>query len=223
VNQTRAFISTTQCSLTDYLKLSHRRRKKSLLSIRPNHLPDSYKDTVWTTWKISFDQLSAPAKTTLQLLSFMHHERIPTRLFEFAQAELMANWDRYADPLPTLTITFLSQFVKDSGWDSLHFGNVLAELYSFSLVSCNRATHMLSLHPLVQEWSREIDPNLYPAVHAVVALAVPNDETAYGYSYRRLLLPHLRTSQGQETRLSIHLLWRTGRTYWEAGALKHAT
>ncbi|KAJ7462895.1 hypothetical protein FB451DRAFT_949565, partial [Mycena latifolia] len=57
-----------------------------LLSEKPVQSHDEYAWTVYTTWQISFDQLSKLAATFLQLCSFLHHEGISEEIFSRASA-----------------------------------------------------------------------------------------------------------------------------------------
>ncbi|KAJ7077765.1 hypothetical protein C8R44DRAFT_584350, partial [Mycena epipterygia] len=67
-------------ALNTYLAL-YATNKERLLREKPTQSHDNYAWTVYTTWQISFDQLSEPAAKLLQLCSFLHREGISEQLF----------------------------------------------------------------------------------------------------------------------------------------------
>ncbi|KAJ7433406.1 P-loop containing nucleoside triphosphate hydrolase protein, partial [Mycena latifolia] len=80
--QAGAFISKSG-NLDSYLAL-YADNKARLLTEKPSQSHDSYAWTVYTTWKISFDQLSDQAKTFLKLCSFLHYQGISENIFKNA-------------------------------------------------------------------------------------------------------------------------------------------
>ncbi|KAH8834428.1 hypothetical protein DL96DRAFT_1810700 [Flagelloscypha sp. PMI_526] len=151
VNQARGFLAQDICTLSKYLSIYMQNRQK-LLDNRSIQTTDDYEHTVYTTWTISFNKLSSHAIQLLQLLCFMHHESIPSRIFEDA-------WKVYKtidkDAIPPWLSTFLSSFeAVDSTWDILRFRMLVKEILSFSLIEFNTNNHILSLHLLVQQWAQ---------------------------------------------------------------------
>ncbi|KAJ7458484.1 hypothetical protein FB451DRAFT_972967, partial [Mycena latifolia] len=150
--QAGAFLSQTG-ALHQYLDLYTKNRAR-LLSEKPVQSQDDYAWTVYTTWQISFDQLSKPAATFLQLCSFLHHEGISEQIFSRASAYYFpANYpskEELKDPLE-----FLSQFLGPAGtWDSLCFTKVTNEISAYSLINFDPERNMFSIHPLVHSWSQ---------------------------------------------------------------------
>ncbi|KAJ6545982.1 P-loop containing nucleoside triphosphate hydrolase protein, partial [Mycena vulgaris] len=80
--QAGAFIAKSG-ALSSYLTL-YAENQARLLSEQPDQSHDDYAQTVYTTWQISFDQLSKPAATILQLCSFLHHNGISEEIFSRA-------------------------------------------------------------------------------------------------------------------------------------------
>ncbi|KAH8813605.1 hypothetical protein DL96DRAFT_1759141 [Flagelloscypha sp. PMI_526] len=191
VNQARAYIAKTKCGLSGYLDLL-RMNRKELLGTRPLQSTDGYHHSVWTTWMLSFKQLSDPAKTLLLLVSFLHHEGIPLQIFERAQKRLSTSLGRYTDVIPAHLANFLNQFWKDSNWNALLFNEVFNELSAFSLVTRHSSVHWLSLHPLVKEWSQEMGQHLDSSAQALVILAIPHGDGNSDYAFQRSLVPHLQ-------------------------------
>ncbi|KAJ6533785.1 hypothetical protein DFH09DRAFT_1284374 [Mycena vulgaris] len=131
--QAGAFISKSG-ALSSYLNL-YAENQARLLMEQPAQSHDNYARTVYTTWQISFEQLSKPAATLLQLCSFLHHKGISEEIFSRASLyDCRSNGpskEELNDPLE-----FLSQFSGPTGvWDSLRFMNVMNEITSYSLAN----------------------------------------------------------------------------------------
>ncbi|KAJ7445409.1 hypothetical protein B0H11DRAFT_1930631 [Mycena galericulata] len=83
--QAGAFIAKSG-ALNTYLAL-YTQNKARLLHEKPTQSHDNYAWTVYTTWQISFEQLSLPAATLLQLCSFLHHQGIYEGIFSGASSK----------------------------------------------------------------------------------------------------------------------------------------
>ncbi|KAJ7052089.1 P-loop containing nucleoside triphosphate hydrolase protein, partial [Mycena amicta] len=84
--QAGAFISKSpplQQDISKYLQL-YQQNKIELLSKKPAQSPEDYEWTVYTTWQMSFSQLSSKARQFLQLCSFIHFEKITEDIFQRA-------------------------------------------------------------------------------------------------------------------------------------------
>ncbi|KAJ7446952.1 P-loop containing nucleoside triphosphate hydrolase protein [Mycena latifolia] len=150
--QAGAFISQSG-ALDRYLELYMDNRAR-LLSEKPVQSHDDYAWTVYTTWQISFDQLSKLAATFLQLCSFLHHEGISEEIFSRASAYDFPAHDPSKEELEE-PLEFLSQFLGPAGtWDSLHFMQVTNELRAYSLITLHLEKNIFSIHPLVHSWSQ---------------------------------------------------------------------
>nr|GAT50008.1 nephrocystin-3 [Mycena chlorophos] len=153
--QAAAYISQSppmQQDMTKYMKLYEQNRQK-VLSYKPQQRSWDYEATAFTTWQISFNQLSEPAQKFLQICSFLHFEGITEDIFELAakyayKGNLMS--PRYDNI--TAVQKFLQHFQsKKNQWDSWVFGELLRDICSYSLLTQD-IKGGLSMHPLVQEW-----------------------------------------------------------------------
>ncbi|KAH8836003.1 hypothetical protein DL96DRAFT_1675811 [Flagelloscypha sp. PMI_526] len=197
VNQARAYLTKQPCSLEDYLHL-YQDNRRALLAYKTVQSTDDYKYSAYTTWTISFNQLSEEAALFLRLVCFMHHRNIPPTLFEDAQRHLDKYADYYEDALPRLAGNFLRRFRSQSGWDALHFHQVVGEVLSFSLLQSDPTNRSFHLHPLVQKWMQdqsEDNSGETQAIKAIISLATPHGRNMRGYLIRRALLPHLHAEQ----------------------------
>ncbi|KAH8831072.1 hypothetical protein DL96DRAFT_807472 [Flagelloscypha sp. PMI_526] len=194
ISQARAFLAKGLCNLDEYLPL-YLQNRKILLEHDSAQKTDDYRYSVYTTWTISFTKLSSNAALLLELLSFMHHDAIPSQLFQDA-------WEVYAyqheDAVPPVLIKFLSGFTAvDLTWNILRFRILIGELLSFSLLEYDRLQHTFSLHPLVQQWARDSSQHYHDnarITQTLLALAAPIGDSILDNTKRKALLPHLHES-----------------------------
>ncbi|KAJ7437946.1 hypothetical protein FB451DRAFT_170370, partial [Mycena latifolia] len=150
--QAGAFISKSG-NLGSYLAL-YEHNKARLLTERPVQSHDNYAWTVYTTWQISFEQLSEQAKTFLKLCSFLHYHGISENIFKNATNNILAPSSLSKEELE-MPIKVLSQFSDLSGaWDPLCFMDMTNEIRAYSLINFDSAKSMFSIHPLVHNWTR---------------------------------------------------------------------
>ncbi|KAJ7924514.1 hypothetical protein B0H13DRAFT_1570121, partial [Mycena leptocephala] len=150
-----------------------------LLRARPNQTHDDYAWTVYTTWQISFDRLSKVAAQLLQLSSFLHHEGITEKMLSNAvlyDSTVLGEMGPTAQDLEDAQ-KFLAEFLTPSGtWDRLAYAEITAEIEGYSLIEVDSQKELYSIHPLVQDWTREsvTDPHLVQeCIAAIVGMCVP--------------------------------------------------
>ncbi|KAJ7431101.1 hypothetical protein FB451DRAFT_1157346 [Mycena latifolia] len=150
--QAGAFISKSG-NLGSYLAL-YEHNKARLLTEQPVQTHDNYSWTVYTTWRISFGQLSEQAKTFLKLCSFLHHQGISENIFKNATNYVFKPSSLSKEELE-MPVKVLSQFSDPSGaWDPLPFMDVTNEIRAYSLINFDLEQNMFSIHPLVHDWTR---------------------------------------------------------------------
>ncbi|KAH8834421.1 hypothetical protein DL96DRAFT_1551201 [Flagelloscypha sp. PMI_526] len=202
VNQACGFLAQDICTLSEYLPIYLRNRKR-LLEDKSIQTTDDYEHTVYTTWTISFNKLSSPAVRLLELLCFMHHEGIPSRIFEDAWAVYKT---AYKDAIPSCLATFLSSFhAVDSTWDILRFRTLIKEIRSFSLMEFNTSSRTVSLHPLVQQWAQSqcLRPKeIICSTQTLLSIATPRGGSNDEFTRTLSLVPHIRAST--QTGLDVH-------------------
>ncbi|KAJ6506434.1 hypothetical protein DFH09DRAFT_282256 [Mycena vulgaris] len=221
--QAGAFISKSG-ALSSYLSI-YAENQARLLSKRPDQSHDDYSRTVYTTWQISFEQLSKPAVTLLQLCSFLHPTGISEDIFSRASTyEVFPNepsQEELDDPLE-----FLSQFLGPTGiWDSLQFMDVMNEITAYSLANFDLDRKLYSIHPLVHNWSRSTlaDQDQYHdwmvAIVRMSISAIPDQDMQLA---SLKLLPHVDALLRGNTNISPDFRSGYGRLYYYAGRLKDA-
>ncbi|KAH8834481.1 hypothetical protein DL96DRAFT_1810741 [Flagelloscypha sp. PMI_526] len=219
VSQTRTFLAKGLCSLSGYLPIYVQNRKK-LIECKFIQRSGDSPSSEHATWEISFKQLSLNAALLLKFLSFMHHDNIPSRLFQDA-------WEVYADQdedaVPPILIKFLSSFTAvNSTWDALHFRTLVGELLSFSLLGFDQVRNTFSLHPLVQQWARGYSQHFRDNAHAtqtLLSLASPIGDSVLDIVRKKSLLPHLRESVMVGITSHYTLLSRMGHVFRRGGSL----
>ncbi|KAJ6468167.1 hypothetical protein DFH09DRAFT_506627 [Mycena vulgaris] len=221
--QAGAFISESG-ALDGYLAL-YVENQDQLLSEKPAQSHDAYAWTVYTTWNISFQKLSKPAATILQLCSFLHHNGISEEIFSRASL--------YDVPLPgpleeelQKPLEFLLQFLGPMNtWDSLRFLKVMNEIKAYSLVNFDPEGKLYSIHPLVHNWSRSTlaDQDQYHdwmvAIIGMSISVISNQEIQLA---SLKLLPHVDSLLCGNTKITPGFLVAYGRLYYYAGRLKDA-
>ncbi|KAJ6547782.1 hypothetical protein DFH09DRAFT_1505737 [Mycena vulgaris] len=221
--QAGAFISKSG-ALSSYLKL-YSENQARLLSEPPDQSHDDYAQTVYTTWQISFERLSKPAATLLQLCSFLHHNGISEEIFSRASLyDFPSNGpsrEELQDPLE-----FLSQFSGPSGvWDSLYFMDMINEITAYSLASFDPDGNMYSIHPLVHKWTRSTltDQQQYHYwMVAIVGMAISGIPRHDMQLPSLKLLPHVDSLLCGSIHITPDFQIDYGRLYFYADRLKNA-
>src|ERR1700761_1547071 len=140
--------------MDSYLELFSQNQAR-LLSEKPTQSHDSYAWTVYTTWQISFDQLSQVAATLLQLCSFLHYKGISEDIFSNAARYKFHPFGPSREELQK-PLKFLSEFLDTTGsWDSLKYLNLTNEIKAYSLINVDSKKKSFSIHPLVHEWMQK--------------------------------------------------------------------
>ncbi|KAJ7446588.1 hypothetical protein FB451DRAFT_1188678 [Mycena latifolia] len=220
--QAGAFVSKSG-NLDSYLALySH--NKARLLTERPAQSHDSYAWTVYTTWQISFDQLSERAKTFLKLCSCLHYEGITEEIFKNA-----TNY-RFGPSSPPkqalkMALKVLSQFLGPSGvWDLSCFMDITNEIRAYSLINFDATKNMFSIHPVVHDWAHNTlcDAGYYHCMVALagMSLATLSEEELTGASI--WMLPHIEFLMKGSSNVIPDFRHEYGKVYLFAGKEKRA-
>jgi len=144
LDQAGAYIEETGCGLADYRQLYQKHRRE--LHRRRGGKVDDHPEPVATTWALSFakvEEKNRAAADLLRLLAFLAPDAIPEEI-------LTAGSGKLGPPLgPALA-------------DDLARNDAIAALLDYSLVRRDSASHVLSLHRLVQAVLKdEMDQPIY--------------------------------------------------------------
>ncbi|KAJ7099074.1 P-loop containing nucleoside triphosphate hydrolase protein, partial [Mycena epipterygia] len=221
--QAGAFISKSG-DLNSYLALYEQNRAR-LLSQKPAQSHDNYAWTVYTTWQISFGQLSQPAATFLQLCSLLHHQGISEQIFKNAATYKFGRSSLSEEELQR-PLEFLSQFLGPDGvWDSFSFIDMTNEVRAYSLINFHPQEKMFSIHPLVHDWTRSTLSKNESYQHCMVAIV---GMSVAGISERELELaslwikPHIDFLLQDTSNVVPDFRHEFGRIYINLGKFKEA-
>ncbi|CAE7071890.1 unnamed protein product [Rhizoctonia solani] len=162
---------------------------------------DERSDTVYTTWKLCYDQLKPESRELLWLLAYLHYDGISEDIFRRAAQNMRSK----AYPLPFASLEsqaqehvrqYLSSFLdSDGNWDTVKFAGVMGDLASYSLVDFDRMGLTFRLHVLVHDWAKTVVPHTpglaIECKATVLSLSIDQEEDAESQAFKRQLGLHV--------------------------------
>ncbi|KAJ7158572.1 hypothetical protein C8R46DRAFT_907343 [Mycena filopes] len=228
--QAGAFILESE-DLSGYLALYHKNHAR-LLSLQVPQSHDDYTWTVYTTWQISFDRLSKPAATLLQLCSFLHYTGISEDMFSNASKYSFPPWRPSKEELKE-PLKFLSHFVEPTGeWDHLRFLAITNEIKAYSLISFDSQSRMFSIHPLVHGWSRSTlvdEGSCLSCISSILGMTISQVPERDITQTSLKLIPHIgllkvmELSEGNSFQMEFWRIYHHGFRLQEAREIAQAT
>ncbi|KAJ7860866.1 hypothetical protein B0H14DRAFT_2506269 [Mycena olivaceomarginata] len=217
--QAGAYISKFNC-LDQYLSL-YKENHVRLLKQHPEQSHDDYEWTVYTTWEISFKQLSPLAAELLQMCSLLHYNNISEAIFQKA-----AEWtiDDAADAQNLHQArAFLQSFLSMSAnWDQQAFMDIIAEIAGYSLLN-RHAGSILSIHPLVQLWCRNTLTNEHKVRECMIdILGMSVRFTADDLLFRTGLIAHVDSLVQDPATVKPVFHTKYAQIYFDSGRYKEA-
>ncbi|KAF8598137.1 FabD/lysophospholipase-like protein [Ceratobasidium sp. AG-I] len=224
--QAGAYMHTTECGLAEYLKIFQKARAE-VLRRGLIQQQDDHELSLFTSWEVSYRQLSARSTQLLHIISFFHHEGIMEAIFEAASTRTLS----YEVQIPlnesqVATQTIIFRFLATlrtlyDEWNPLALKDLTRELRAFSLLDYDIPSCSYSMHPLVQEWSRATAPDATAMCECaawVLALCVRfGKESSEDFAFRRRLLPHLLALDSDHSQMVPELTRYLQLVYLEAG------
>ncbi|KAJ7724094.1 hypothetical protein B0H16DRAFT_328102 [Mycena metata] len=222
--QAGAFISKSR-DLDGYLPL-YMKHQARLLSEKPAQSHDQYAWTVYTTWQISFDQLTLPAAMVLQHCSFLHYNGISEELFRYA-SEYQFSSDGPSEEELKEPLEFLSHFLAPDGeWDSLQFLDAANEVQSYSLINFDAEKKVFSIHPLVHSWSQGTvrNPEGYMSTMGSILGMALSERPHWDTQLASLLLcPHIELAVKRDVEIALVFRAQYATILWEGGRYQQVT
>ncbi len=152
IEQAGAYVSDVQIQLGEYLPLYEKNRRKLLKRPTIGDIYNSRRQTVFTTWEVSFSKLEeqdGAAAKMLFLLAFFHHENVWEGLFDLA----------LSDDTGSINIQSRAHFrwLTELFADKLALRSAFGRIMSFSLAKRGMSPPPgnIVLHPLVHAWGRD--------------------------------------------------------------------
>ncbi|CAE6386510.1 unnamed protein product, partial [Rhizoctonia solani] len=177
-----------------------------------NELPvtaklDERGDTVYTTWRMCYDQLTPESRKLLWLIAYMHYDGISEDIFK--RAAILSRSKKY--PLPFTDIeaqaqTYVSQYLSifldvDGHWDRISFMRVISNLTSYSLIDFDRMNLTYRVHVLVHDWAKTTVEG-YPEIAiecsaSLISLSIDHKQDVASLAYKRQLGLHVTSILNQ--------------------------
>ncbi|KAG8702980.1 hypothetical protein FRC08_003134 [Ceratobasidium sp. 394] len=231
--QAGAYIRCSQRTICQYRDMFVKHRKATLERYAEVLVKvDNYQRSVYTTWHMSYQLLSARSQRLLHLLAFMHHSNITEDIFRRA----VVNLPKYKPEIPATdeetsikvyVMDFLQLYLDSTGaWDSSAFLSTMTELTSYSLMSFDRANSAYTMHVLVHDWASTVTSHsLEVAVqHTALLLAVSIDygDTIESLAYKRRVEVHVNRVLERQPRPSANNAALFAEMYRRAGKWKQS-
>ncbi|KAJ7306172.1 hypothetical protein DFH08DRAFT_1054686 [Mycena albidolilacea] len=221
VIQAGAYISKFNC-LPRYL-LIYRKNRANILEWCATQSHDDYELTVYTTWQISFKQLSKVAGRFLQLCSLLHHNNIPEAIFKQAAEWKTNDAGQEAQTLQAAR-GFLQNFLSSSGtWDQQCLMDIVAEIHGYSLIDRHDIRDTLSIHPLVHSWCQDTlvdEPIARECMTDIIGMSVRLSKDAY--LGRIGLMSHIDSLISDPATIKSMFHTAYARIYFDSGRFKEA-
>ncbi|CUA76313.1 Nephrocystin-3 [Homo sapiens] [Rhizoctonia solani] len=197
-----------------------------------NNLPamaklDERGDTVYTTWKMCYDQLGPESRELLWLIAYLHYDGISEDIFK--RAAKSTNPESYPLPLTDLATEalrqvrqYLSMFLDtDGNWDPVKFTHIIADLNSYSLIEFDLKNLTYRVHILVHDWAKSVverDSELAVECTAtLLSLTVDCEEDAESLAYKRQLELHVTSILTRNQNIGGNHIYRFRKVYEHAG------
>ncbi|EUC66924.1 calcium-independent phospholipase A2-gamma, partial [Rhizoctonia solani AG-3 Rhs1AP] len=192
-----------------------------------NELPitaklDQRGETVYTTWRMCYDQLKPKSRQLLWLIAYLHHDGISVDIFKRAAREMLTK--TYPLPLTDLESQayshvkqYLSTFLdSDGNWDTIKFTEVMADLKSYSLIEFDQMNLTYRMHVLVHDWAKTVVPQTaelaIECAATLLSLSIDLEEDAESLAFKRQLGLHVTMEPTGETHTTP--LDFGGNIYW---------
>ncbi|KAJ7289415.1 P-loop containing nucleoside triphosphate hydrolase protein, partial [Mycena rebaudengoi] len=221
VVQAGSFIARTG-TLRKYLALYKQNRAK-LLSMLPSQSHDKYAWSVYTTWDISFKCLGPLAARFLQICSFLHHESISEAIFSNAATYKETLWGPTEEEIQEPQQFLDNLLTQSRTWDELGFAEIIAEIRGYSLINQDPNTNLLSIHPMVHDWSSKTITDTTStqqccgAILAMSTMSLVNDQV-----FLISLLPHINSVLREDRQLAHKFPHPYQRVFYDSGHFDRA-
>ncbi|QRW02784.1 nephrocystin-3 protein [Ceratobasidium sp. AG-Ba] len=196
-----AYICVHECTLLDYLTMYQDYRLKLLEEYR-NLVQkiDDYDETIYTTWRVSYQKLRPNTVLLLQILAFIHHEGITEETFRRANQKFINPKSMEFTLVQAATSDealnrFMLEFRTDqSSWYRPSFLNAISDARSYSLIEYNSTNESYSIHPLVHSWIHttvEDIGSMSKRAATLLALSIDRNQDFRDVEFRSTLVSHV--------------------------------
>ncbi|CAE6388418.1 unnamed protein product [Rhizoctonia solani] len=213
-------------TMTKYRSLFLSQRQRMLEEY--NELPviaklDERGDTVYTTWRMCYDQLKPESCELLGLIAYLHHDGIFEDIFQRATESMHSQ--KY--PLPLTDVEsqalnhvkrYLSTFLDANGnWDTIKFTRVVADLTSYSLLDFDRMNLTYRVHVLVHDWAKTVVPQTSElateCTATLMSLSIDRKKDAESLAFKRQLGLHVTSVMAHSPNMGANHIYYLGEVY----------
>ncbi|CUA77838.1 Nephrocystin-3 [Xenopus laevis] [Rhizoctonia solani] len=209
------FVSQRQRMLDEYSKLPETAK------------PDKRGDTVYTTWRMCYEQLKPESRTLLWLIAYLYYDGISVDIFKRAAQAIHSK--TYPLPLTDLepqahshVKQYLSSFLDSEGnWDSVMFTGVTSDLTAYSLIEYDPMNLTYRVHVLVHDWAKTVisqPPQLAAECAAMLlSLSIDDQNNTESLAYKRQLGLHVTSVLRQSLSTGANHSYYFKEVYRETG------
>ncbi|CAE6415641.1 unnamed protein product [Rhizoctonia solani] len=220
-------------TITKYrsLFLSQRKRMLDEYNLLPETaMLDERGDTVYTTWRMCYDQLQPKSRELLWLIAYLHYDGIFEDMFRRAAQYMHSKYY----PLPStdlqlqarghVTQTLSGFLAADGQWDTVKFTQVMADLTAYSLIDFDRPNLTCRVHVLVHDWAKTM------VLHArelaiecaatVLLLSIDWEDDTESLAFKRQLVLHVTSALAHEPNLGTNYAYYFEDVYYCTGQWK---
>ncbi|CAE6541378.1 unnamed protein product [Rhizoctonia solani] len=222
-------------TVTEYRSLLSTQRRRMLEEY--NKLPDIAKldrrgDTVYTTWKMCYDQLQPESRELLSVIAFLHYDGISIDIFKRAAQQMHSK--KYVLPPSDLESEalrhvkqYLSKFLdSENNWDSVAFTGVISDLTSYSLIEFDRVNMTYRVHVLVQDWAKTVVPQprelAAECTATILSLSIDEEHGIESLAFRRQLRLHVSSMLTQNPDIGVNHIYYFKDVYYQTGQWSRA-
>ncbi|KAF9061672.1 hypothetical protein BDP27DRAFT_1300961 [Rhodocollybia butyracea] len=191
------------CQLKDYLKVFNEKHD-TLLKYQLKTL-DKYEMTILVAFQLSFDFLSVPTQSFIQMCSSFHHFGIPVEMFKQAasftlqRVKVLPGEEELLKSIAEGLTSFLAKFPSHLDVDAS-----VNELARMSLAEYSADNGSVSFHPVVHYCAYETihEENLQAVALLLMAYVAPDSiVSSDDYKFQHQLFPHARHLCNSKTSL----------------------
>ncbi|EUC61085.1 kinesin light chain, partial [Rhizoctonia solani AG-3 Rhs1AP] len=226
-----AYISHSRgMTITEYRSLFLSQRRRMLDEY--NELPATAKldkrgDTVYTTWRICYDQLKPESCELLWLIAYLHHDSISVDIFKRAAQGMHS----HIYPLSLTDLEsqaqshvqrYLATLLDSNGlWDTVRFTRVMADLTSYSLIDFDRVNLTYRMHVLVHDWAKMVAPKTdefaVKCTATLLSLSIDRQEDVESLAYKRQLGLHVTSVLSHRPDIGVNYSYYFREVYRHTG------
>ncbi|CAE7139519.1 unnamed protein product [Rhizoctonia solani] len=162
---------------------------------------DERGDTVYTTWRMCYEQLKPESRELLWLIAYLHYNGISEEIFKRAAHNMHSK--EYPLPPTDREIQardraqkYLSHFINsDRSWNTIKFSRVTADLTSYSLIDFDHSNQTYGVHVLVHDWAKTVVPHTrelaVECTAMVLSLSIDREQDMGSLAFKRQLGLHV--------------------------------